>query len=194
MAYERSVDVPIDVLYLDGRNYMIPGGLEIKVEPLIKAGVKKIQLSYRNVSLVPYEGQKKMTSKVTDMKSDIVDAHPLFPVDEVLVIPANNTVVLYSKKLFETMNITFEGLLSMYAENNPWIREIDPSQLSFGNGKLQIGEASNEALKVVWDGREFYAMPLLSPVPDGCEAVVEVNGAVIEDRLRCKYGMLRIKR
>lgn len=182
MSYERSINVPMDVLNVDDYLFMVPNGISLKVEPLLKAGVKSVTLAYRNVSLTSYSKQQASLQQITP--------HPLFPVTEVWFLMSRNKVVFYSQDFLELLGLTFENLHMMYAEDNPWIRDIDYSQLSFSDGKLQIGEAISEEMMIVWTGEEFVAMPMSAKLPEGAETVAPVKGNMVEGILRCKYGMI----
>lgn len=183
MSYDREIDLPFDVLRLDGYTYVVPHGIPIKTEPLIKAGVDRISLVNRNVTVGPQD--------LENIPEEELVAHQLFPVDEYLSVKANPPIVTrFSNALLELLGITIEAIYDYYSEANQRILNVDPSQLSISKGKLVIGEIPSDPMMIVWTGASFVVMPTSARVVAPEVAVEEVEGSIAGGKFRCKYGML----
>jgi hypothetical protein len=77
MFYEREIDIPFDVLDIDGFAYLVPHGLPVKVEPLLDVGVENVSLLNRNVTVIPVE---------TTGNCEYLNCHPLISTDDIPVI------------------------------------------------------------------------------------------------------------
>lgn len=186
MSFEREIDIPFDVLRLDDYTYVVPHGLPIKTEPLIKAGVDRISLANRNVTVGPVAQENENEEMVS---------HPLFPADEFLSIKVNPPVLTrFSNDLLELLGITIESIHDYYSAANPKILNVEPSQLSIAKGKLVVGEISSEPMQVVWTGTTFVVTPTSIKLIPPEVAVEEVEGSIAGGQFRCKYGMLDIIR
>lgn len=186
MSYEHEVEIPFDVLRLDDYTYVVPHGIPIKTEPLIRAGVFKISLVNRNVTVGPPDPEDIITP---------TDAHPLFPVDEFLSVKSNPPILTrFSNKLLELLGITIEVIYDYYSEANERILNVDPSQLSIARGRLMIGQVPDEPMMVVWTGAGFVVVPTSTSLVASEEAVEEIEGSIAGSKFRCKYGMLDIVR
>jgi hypothetical protein len=186
MSYEHEVEIPFDVIRLDDYTYVVPHGIPIKTEPLIRAGVFKISLVNRNVTVGPPDSED--TTEPTE-------AHPLFPVDEFLSVKSNPPILTrFSNKLLELLGITIEAIYDYYSEANDRILNVDPSQLTISRGRIIIGEVPDEPMMVVWTGAGFVVVPTSTRLVPPEEAVEEVDGSIAGGQFRCKYGMLDIIR
>lgn len=186
MSFEHEVEMPFDILRLDDYTYAVPHGIPIKTEPLISAGVFKISLVNRNVTVGP-----------PDSESDTAptDAHALFPADEFLLVKSNPPLLTrFSNKLLEVLGITIEVIYDYYSEANQKILNVDPSQLSISRGRLVIGEVPDEPMMIVWTGSDFIVAPTSTRLFEQEEAVEEIDGSIAGSKFRCKYGMLDVVR
>lgn len=183
MHFEREIDMPFDVISLDGFTYMLPHGIRIKTEPLIKAGIDKIKLISRNI-FVNYSQENE---------DKIFEDHPILPVDEYLMAPGVPPVaVRFSKRLLDILGITIETIYEYYSSSDDRLKEIDPSQLSISKGKLCIGETLSDPMMVVWNGVYFCIMPKTSKLKPSEEAVEDITGSLIGNKFRCKYGIFDV--
>jgi hypothetical protein len=186
MFYEREIDIPFDVLDLDGFSYLIPHGLPLEVEPLLGIGIDSINLTNRNVTVGPIDSWSRKKS---------YDCHPALPSEEFLTIAGtNSTVTRYSTKLLDLLGMTIEALYDFYAVSDRRIMELEPSQLSISKGRLCIGEIPSEQMMVVWTGSDFIVAPSSLKLSAHETAVEEIEGSITGSKFRCKYGMLDIKR
>jgi hypothetical protein len=152
----------------------------------VKAGVVKISLVNRNVTVAQLESDVAVAS---------FDSHPLFPTDEFLSIPGVTPIVTrFSDKLLQVLGITMETIHEFYSKANQKLLEIDPSQLSISKGKLCIGETPSEQMAIVWTGAGFVVVPSSIKLVPPEEVVEEAVGSIIGSKFRCKYGMLDIMR
>jgi hypothetical protein len=180
------VEIPFDILRLDDYTYVVPHGIPIKTEPLIRAGVSRISLVNRNVTVGPPDAEAPTTP---------TDAHTLFPVDEFLSVKSNPPALTrFSNKLLELLGITIEVIYDYYSEANQKILNVDPSQLTISMGKLMIGQVSNEPMMIVWTGAGFVVTPVSTRLNALEEAIEEIDGSIAGNKFRCKYGMLDIVR
>lgn len=185
-SYDREVEIPFDVIRLDDLTYVVPHGIQIKTEPLIRAGVERISLVNRNVTVGPPNAE--------DITEEYVP-HPLFPVDEYLQVKATPPMLTrYSNRLLEVLGITIEVIYDYYSEANQRILNVEPSQLSIARGKLVIGEISSEPMMIVWTGSSFVVSPTSTKLVSPEVSVEEVEGSITGGQFRCKYGMLDIVR
>jgi hypothetical protein len=186
LSYDREVDIPFDVLRLDDYIYLVPHGISIQAETLVRAGVVNISLVNRNVTVGPLE---------PDETIDNSDAHPLFPVDEFLAVKSVPPILTrFSHKLLQVLGITMEVIYNYYSESNQKILNVEPSQLSIAKGRLLIGEAPSEPMMIVWTGAGFVVVPSSTPLVSQEEAVEEAEGSIAGGKFWCKYGMLDILR
>jgi len=186
LFYTREIDIPFDVLKLDGYTYLVPHGIPIETERLVKAGVAKISLVNRNVTVAPLDAHDNEAS---------FDSHPLFPADEFLKVSGSSGMVTrYSKELLRLLDITMEVFYDYYSQANEEMQDIDPSQLSISKGKLRIGEMPSEEMMIVWTGTGFVVIPSSTKLAPPEEAVEEAVGTITGNKFRCKYGMLDIIR
>jgi hypothetical protein len=186
LSYDREVDIPFDVLRLDDFTYVVPHGLPIKTEPLIRAGVDRISLVNRNVTVG--------VANAEDITEEYV-SHPLFPADEYLQVKATPPMLVrFSNKLLEVLGITIEVIYDYFSEANQRILNVEPSQLSIARGKLVIGEIPSEPMMIVWTGATFVVSPTSTKLVPPEVAVEEVEGSIAGSQFRCKYGMLDIVR
>ena len=186
MSYDREIDIPFDVLRLDDYTYLAPHGISIQAETLVRAGVDRISLVNRNVTVGPLDPDEPINDS---------DAHPLFPVDEFLSVKSVPPLLTrFSYKLLQVLGITMEVIYNYYSESNKKILNVEPSQLSIARGRLVIGEASSEPMMIVWTGAGFVVVPSSTPLISQEEAVEEAEGSITGGKFRCKYGMLDIVR
>jgi len=185
LSYGRELDIPFDMLELDKYTYLVPHGIPIKTEVLVKAGVDKISLVNRNITVAPLERDSAVVP---------FDSHPLFPTDEFLLLPNVTPIVItrLSWKLLQVLEITMETIYEFYSKSNQKLLEIDPSQLSISKGKLCIGETSSEPMVIVWTGASFVVAPSSIKLVPPEEVVEEAVGSITGGKFRCKYGMLDI--
>jgi len=180
------MDIPFDILKLDEYTYLVPHGLPIKTELLLKAGVDKISLVNRNVTVVPLDPNDTETS---------FDNHPLFPADEFLSVSGAPPILTrFSNKLLQLLGMTIEVIYDFYSQADQRIFDVDPSQLSISKGRLCIGETPSEQMIIVWTGAGFVVAPASTRLVPPEEAVEEVEGSITGSKFRCKYGMLDILR
>ncbi|NMA51928.1 MAG: hypothetical protein GX949_02825 [Peptococcaceae bacterium] len=194
MSFDYEIDIPFDVIRLDKHAYLVPHGIPIKTEPLIKIGVDRITLVNRNVTvgLPSTDEERDKREEVIGSDRDFT-SHPLFPADEYLEVRANPPIIVrFSNKLLETLGITMEVIYDYYSASNERILNVDPSQLTISRGKLMIGKASTEPMMIVWTGSRFVIMPTSTKLAEDEVAVEEVDGAVASGMFRCKYGMIEI--
>lgn len=186
MAYGREIDMPLDVLQLDEYTYLVPHGIPLEAEVLVKAGVVKISLVNRNITVTPLESDAAIAA---------LDSHPLFPTDEFLALPgATPLVTRFSHKLLEVLGITMETIYDFYSKSNQQLLEVDPSQLSISKGRLCFGEAPTEQMAIIWTGSTFVVAPISLKLVPPEEVVEEAIGSITGNQFRCKYGMLDIMR
>jgi len=186
LSYGRELDMPLDVLLLDDYTYLVPHGIPIETEVLVKAGVVKISMVNRNITVTPLE---------PDVSVAAIDSHSLFPTDEFLSVAGVNPLVTrFSHKLLEVLGITMETIYDFYSKSNQQLLEVDPSQLSISKGKLCFGEASTEEMVIVWTGANFVVAPTSIKLVPPEEVVEEAVGSITGNQFRCKYGMLEIMR
>lgn len=186
LSYDREIQIPFDILKLDGYTYLVPHGIPIQVEILVKAGVDKVSLVNRNVTVDPLAPDDAATS---------LDSHPLFPTDEFLSGPGVPPILTrFSSKLLQLLGITMEVLYDYYSQANERILDVDPSQLSISKGRLCIGETPSEQMVIVWTGAGFAVVPSSTQLVPPEEAVEEAVGSITGNKFRCKYGMLDIIR
>lgn len=197
MSFDYEIDIPFDVIRLDKHAYVVPHGIPIRTEPLIKIGVDRITLVNRNVTVgLP------STAEEREQKEGLIGtvgadreftSHPLFPADEYLEVRATPPILVrFSNKLLETLGITMEVIYDYYSATNERLLSVDPSQLTISRGKLMIGKASTEPMMIVWTGSRFVIMPTSAKLAENEVAVEEVDGAVASGMFRCKYGMIEI--
>ena len=188
MSYEREIDIPFDVLRLDELTYVVPHGLRVDTELLIRAGVVNISLVNRNVTAGPLLGDE-------DTAETELESHPSFPADEFLSIKGiASEPVRFSNKLLLILGMTIEKIFEHFFEANQKLLNIDPSQLSIAKGKLIFGLYSNEQMNIVWTGNSFLVAAASTELQTNEEIVVEVEGSIVGGQFRCKYGMLEILR
>lgn len=186
LSYGRELDIPLDVLQLDEYTYLVPHGIPIQTEALVKAGVVKISLVSRNVTVAPLEW---------DAAEGSYDSHRLFPTDEFLSITGATPIVSrFSSKLLEVLGITMETMYEFYSQSNQQLLEIDPSLLTISKGKLCIGETPSEQMVIIWNGTGFVVVPSSIKLMPSEEVVEEAVGSITGSKFRCKYGMLDIIR
>ena len=186
MSYDREIEIPFDVLRLDDLTYLVPHGIPIKAETLVRAGVDKISLVNRNITVGPLD---------PDDTTTVLDSHPIFPTDEFLSVKSVPPIITrYSKKLLQLLGITIEVIYDYYSESNKKVLNVEPSQLSISKGRLIIGEASSEPMMIVWTGAGFIVVPSSTKLVSSEKAVEEVEGSITGGKFRCKYGMLDIVR
>jgi len=185
LSYGRELDIPLDVLELDKYTYLVPHGIPIKTELLVKAGVEKISLINRNITVTPLEHDAGAA----------FDSHPLFPTDEFLLIPGVTPIVTrFSSQLLQVLGITIETIYEFYSQSNHKLLDVDPSLLSISKGKLCIGETPSEQMVIVWTGAGFVVVPASLKLLPQEEVVEEAVGSITGSKFRCKYGMLDIIR
>ena len=186
MSYGRELDIPFDVLELDKYTYLVPHGILIETELLVKAGVIKISLVHRNVIVTALERDAAVAS---------FDSHPLFPTDEFLAtLGVKPIVTRFSSQLLQVLGITMETIFEFYSQSNQKLLEVDPSQLSISKGKLCIGETPSEQMDIVWTGSGFVVVPSSIKLVPPEEVVEEAVGSITGNKFRCKYGILDIIR
>lgn len=186
MSYDREIDIPFDVLRLDDLTYVVPHGIPVKTDPLIKAGVDRISLVNRNVTVAP---------AIPEDTTEELVSHPLFPVDEFLSVKANPPMLVrFSNALLDLLGFTIEAIYDYYSEANQKILNVDPSQLSIARGRLVIGEIPAEPMMIVWTGAGFVVVPTSTKLVSPEVAVEEVEGSIAGGQFRCKYGMLDVIR
>jgi len=186
LSYGSELYIPLDVLKLDEYTYLVPHGIPIKTEALVKAGVVKISLMNRNVTVAPLERDAAVTS---------LDSHPLFPTDEFLSVTGVTPIITrFSNKLLQVLGITMEIIYDFYSQANQKLLEVDPSQLIISKGKLCIGETPSEQMAIVWTGVGFVVIPSSIKLVPPEEVVEEAVGSITGNKFRCKYGMLDIIR
>jgi hypothetical protein len=187
VSYERELDIPFDVIRLDDRTYVVPHGLRIDTELLIRAGVVNISLVNRNITAGPLI--------INDEEAPELDSHPQFPADEFLSVKGIAAEpVRFSYKLLQLLGMTIERIFEHFFEANQKLLNIDPSQLSIAKGKLIFGEYATEQMNVVWTGDSFFVAPASTKLLSSEELVVEIEGSIVGGQFRCKYGMLDILR
>lgn len=185
MSYDREIEIPFDVLKLDDYTYVVPHGIRVDTETLVKAGVVKISLVHRNVTVGPPGHDETALS----------DSHPLFPADEFLLVKgADSVLTRFSNKLLQLLGMTIEVIFDYFSEANQQILNVDPSQLSISAGRLIIGEVPAEQMNIVWTGADFVVAPASSKLVPPEETVVEIEGSITGGQFRCKYGILNIMR
>ncbi len=186
MFYDREVEIPFDVLRLDDYTYVVPHGIRVDTETLVKTGVKKISLVNRNVTVGLPDPDETTTP---------LDSHPLFPTDEFLAVKSVDPILTrFSNKLLKLLGMTIEVIYDYFFEANQKILDIDPSQLSISKGRLIIGEKPAEQMNIVWTGDGFVIIPASSKLVPPEEVVIEVEGSITGSQFRCKYGILNIIR
>ena len=186
MSYDREIDIPFDVLRLDDYTYVVPHGIPIKTEPLIKAGVDRISLVNRNVTVGPADPG--------DTTEEFA-SHPLFPADEYLSVKANPPMLTrFSNGLLDLLGMTIEVIYDYFSEANQRILNVEPSQLSISKGRLVIGEIPAEPMMIIWTGTSFVVVPTSTRLVPPEVTVEEVDGSIAGGQFRCKYGMLDIVR
>ena len=182
MSYDTEIEIPFDVYDLDGFNYLVPHGLYIMADPIIKAGIFKIEVANRNVTVSP------MTGKDAEKK---YEAHPKLPADEFLFIAGTwDRVVIFSNKLLEIIDIDIDAIYNFYSKYDKRLEEVDVSQLKIKNGRLCIGDRATEDMHVVWTGNDFIVTKVSAKLEAGEVPAVEVDGSIAGKKFRCKYGML----
>ena len=182
MSYDTEIEIPFDVFDLDGFNYLVPHGLNISAEPIIKAGVFEIEIANRNVTVSP------ITGKDAEKKRE---AHPKLPATEFLLISGTwDRVVIFSEKLLNILDIDIDTIYSFYSKYDKRLEEVDATQLTIKNGRLCIGTKATEDMHIVWTGRDFIVTKASAKLEQGETAVVEVDGSITGKKFRCKYGML----
>ena len=182
MNYDSEIEIPFDVLDLDGFLYIVPHGLHIDSEPIIKAGVFNLEISNRNITVSPMfaEDQKKK-----------YDAHPKLPADEFLLISGTwDKVVIYSSALLNLLGMTIDAMFKFYSKFDKRLEEVDPTQITVKKGRLCIGNRAVEDMVVVWTGRDFIVKPAKASLTGAEVSVVPVEGSITGTKFRCKYGML----
>ena len=184
MSYEREAEIPFDILRLDDFTYLVPHGIRIETEILVRAGVVKMSLVNRNVTVGPAQHDEPV---------ETLGYHPLFPVDEFLTVKSVDPILTrYSQKLLELLGITIETIYEHFFEANQKMLDIDPSQLSISKGRLIFGEIVGEQMNIVWTGKSFVAAPASAKLLPPEETVMEIEGSIVGGQFRCKYGMLEI--
>lgn len=179
LNYDSEIEIPFDVLDLDGFMYLVPHGLHIEADPIIKAGVFRLEMANRNITVSPVDMQKKY------------ETHPKLPADEFFYISGTwDQVVIYSTALLNTLDITIESMYNFYSKFDKRLEDVDPSQLTVRNGCLCIGNKATEDMVVVWTGHDFIVTPAKSKLPNGEISVTAIDGSVTGNKFRCKYGML----
>ena len=182
MSYDTEIEIPFDVFDLDGFNYLVPHGLHISAEPIIKAGIFEIEIANRNVTVSP------ITGKDAEKK---YEAHPKLPATEFLLISGTwDRVVIFSDKLLEVLDMDIDTIFNFYAKYDKRLEEVDATQLVIRNGRLCIGNKPTENMHIVWTGRDFIVTTASAKLEPGEVAVVEVDGSIAGKKFRCKYGML----
>ncbi|MCL2025773.1 MAG: hypothetical protein FWG92_03095 [Leptospirales bacterium] len=182
MSYDTEIEIPFDVFDLDGFNYLIPHGLHISAEPLIKAGIFEMEMANRNVTVSP------ITGKDAEKK---YEAHAKLPATEFLLISGTwDRVVIFSEKLLEILDMDIDTIYKFYSKYDKRLEDVDVSQLSIKNGRLCIGNKATEDMHVVWTGRDFIVTKVSAKLAPEEVAVVWVDGAIAGKKFRCKYGML----
>lgn len=185
MSYAHEVEIPFDVLKLDDYTYVVPHGIRVDTETLVKAGVDTISLINRNVTVGPPDHDEVAS----------FDSHPLFPADEFLLVKGVDSVLTrFSNKLLQILGMTIEVIFDYFSESNQQILNIDPSQLSISRGRLIIGEVPAEQMNIVWTGADFVVVPASSKLMPPEETVVEIEGSITGSQFRCKYGLVNILR
>ena len=183
MSYDREIEIPFDVLKLDDYTYVVPHGIRVDTETLVKAGVVKISLVHRNVTVGPPGHDETALS----------DSHPLFPADEFLLVKGVEPLLTrFSNKLLQLLGMTIEVLYDYFSEANEQILNVDPSQLSISKGRLIIGEVPAEQMNIVWTGADFVVVPASTKLLPSEEVVMKAEGSITGGQFRCKYGMLNI--
>ena len=185
MFYEREIEIPFDVLNIDGFAYLVPHGLPVKVEPLIEAGIEKVSLLNRNVTVKPVD---------SSIKCETLECHPLLPTEEYLsIVGAEKIITRYSVALLDLLDMTIEALYDFYSLHDKRLVDLDSSLLTISKGRLCIGDRPEEQMVIVWTGADFVVAPLSLKLSRNETAVEEIEGAITGNRFRCKYGMLDIK-
>ena len=193
MSFDYEIDIPFDVIRLDKHAYVVPHGIPIKTEPLIKMGVDRITLVNRNVTVgLPSTDEERDQKENIGTDRDFT-SHPLFPADEYLEVRATPPILVrFSNKLLEALGITMEVIYDYYSAADERLLNVDPSQLTISRGKLMIGKASSEPMMIVWNGTKFVIMPTSTKLAENEVAVEEVEGAVASGMFSCKYGLIEI--
>ena len=182
MSYDSEIEIPFDVLSLDGYNYLVPHGLRISTEPIIAAGVFEIEIANRNVTVSP------ITGKDAEKKHE---AHPKLPATEFLLISGTwDRVVIFSNKLLDILDMDIDAIYNFYSKYDKRLEEVDATQLTVKNGRLCIGTKATEDMHVVWTGRDFIVTKVSAELGPEDVSVVEVDGSITGKKFRCKYGML----
>lgn len=182
MNYDSEIEIPFDVLDLDGYMYLVPHGLHIEVDPLIAAGIFNIEIANRNITVSPADDKKKEK------------AHAKLPADEFLLISGTwDKIVIYSSALLEILGITIDTMFNFYSKFDKRLEEVDPTQLAVRMGRLCIGNRPDEDMVIVWTGHDFIVKPAKAKLPSGEVSVVPIEGSITGMKFRCKYGMLDYK-
>ncbi|MDR3237978.1 MAG: hypothetical protein LBT84_05695 [Spirochaetia bacterium] len=182
MSYDNEIEIPFDVLDMDGFLYLVPHGLHISSEPIIKSGIFELEIANRNVTVTP------MAGKDAEKK---YEAHPKLKADEFLFISGTwDKPVIFSKQLLEILDMTIEAIYKFYSKYDKRLEDVDPEQLVIKNGRLCIGNRPTDDMVVVWNGNDFIVTAAAAKLGPNDVSVVEVDGAITGKKFRCKYGML----
>lgn len=182
LSYDNELEIPFDVLRLDGFDYGVPHGLHLSSEAILKEGVFELELVNRNVTLSPLFEQDK-TKHYGSLS--------FLPADEFLLISGTrDRVVIYSSKLLNILGMTVEAMYNFYSKYDKRLDDVDPSQITVERGRMCIGSIAQEEMIIVWTGADFIVTPAAGKLRDGERAVITVEGALTAKKFRCKYGML----
>lgn len=185
MSYETEIDIPFDILDLDGYKYLVPHGLPLKAEPLLEAGIHEIALSNRNVTVNAAAAQRNPPPEF----------HPQLPVDEVLEISgAGELIAGFSNRLLEILGMSIEAISGFFSKSDERIAGVSADQLSISKGRLCIGCRPTEEMSIVWTGYGFVVSPSADKVGRNESRVCSIDGTVTGGKFRCKYGNMEIRR
>lgn len=182
LSFDNELEIPFDVLKMDGFDYAVPHGLHVSAEIILKQGVFELELVNRNVTLSPILG------KDAEKKRECLKA---FPADEYLFISGTfDRAVIYSTKLLDSLGMTVEAMYNFYSKYDKRLEDVDVSQITVNHGRMCIGSIATEEMLVVWTGEDFIVTPADAQIREGEVKVVKVEGAIAAKKFRCKYGML----